>query len=108
MSDRMSEMDSRDSEMDSLLRRSLAAPVPRLSPDFELVFSRKLRRRSEPLHPFGRIFLGGYGAVSAVVSVVVMRGQGLGWIAIAATMLGALATLEVARLLGRRQWRMAA
>ena len=104
----MSDMDPREAEMDSLLRRSLAAPVPRLSPDFHQALSRELHRRSQPPSQLGRIVLAGYGAVSAVVSVVVMRGQGLGWVVIAVMMLGSLATLELARRLGRRQWGMAA
>jgi hypothetical protein len=86
----------------------MAAPVPRLSPDFHQALSRELRRRAQPPSQLGRIVLAGYGGVSAVVSVVVMRGQGLGWVVIAVMMLGSLATLEVARRLGRRQWRMAA
>lgn len=111
MSDRMSDLNSRqaerEAEMDNLLRRSMAAPVPRLSPDFHQVLSRRLRQRSQPVNQFGRILLGGYGGVSAVVSFVVMRGQGLGWVAIAVTMLGVVATLEVARRLGRGQRGMA-
>ena len=43
MSDRMSDMDPRDAEIDRLLRRSMAAPVPALSPDFHQVLSRELR-----------------------------------------------------------------
>jgi hypothetical protein len=101
-------MDPREAEMDSLLRRSLAAPVPRLSPDFHQALSRELRRRSQPPSQLGRIVLAGYGAVSAAVSIVVMRGQGLGWVPIAVMMLGCLATLELARRLQRRQWAMAA
>ncbi len=90
----MSEMDSREAAMDGLLRRSLAAPAPRLSADFEKVLMRRLRRRSEP-HPFGAILLKSYGAISFVVSVVVMRGQGLDWTPIAITTLAALATLAL-------------
>jgi hypothetical protein len=101
-------MDPREAETDRLLRRSMAAPVPRLSPDFHQVLSRELRRRSQPPNQFGRILLAGYGGVSAVVSIVVMRSQGLGWVAITVMTLGALATLELARRLRRRQWRMAA
>lgn len=104
----MSDMDPREAKMDSLLRRSMAAPVPRLSPDFHPVLSRELRQRSQPPSQFGRILLAGYGGVSAVVSIVVMRGQGLGWVAIAVMTVGALATLELARRLQRRQWGMAA
>lgn len=104
----MSDMDPREAETDRLLRRSMAAPVPRLSPDFHQVLSRELRRRSQPPNQFGQILLTGYGGVSAVVSIVVMRSQGLGWVAITVMTLGALATLELARRLRRRQWRMAA
>jgi hypothetical protein len=104
----MSDMDPREAEMDRLLRRSMAAPVPRLSPDFHQGLSRELRRTSQPPNQFGRIFLAGYGGVSAVVSIVVMRGQGLGWAAIAVMTLGPLATLELARRLRRRKWGVAA
>jgi len=78
----MSDMDPREAEMDSLLRRSMAAPVPRLSPDFHQLLSRELRRRSQPPNQFGRILFASYGGVSTVASIVVMRGQGLGWVAI--------------------------
>jgi hypothetical protein len=107
----MSDMNPRETEMDSLLRRSMAAPVPRLSPDFHQVLSRELRRRSQPGNQFDRLLrllLVGYGGVSAAVSIVLMRGQGLGWVAIAVTIFGALATLELARRLRRRQWGVAA
>ena len=83
-------------EMDSLLRRSMAAPVPRLSPEFAGRLSRELRRSRLPKH-FSRILFTGYGGVSAAVSIVVMRGEGLGWAAIAVMMLGSLAVMEVAR-----------
>jgi len=73
----MSEMERRDAEIDSLLRRSMAAPVPRLPSDFNQVLSREVRRRSE--RPHARILLAGYGVMSAAASIVVMRGQGLGW-----------------------------
>ena len=104
----MSDMDPREAETDRLLRRSMTAPVPCLSPDFHQVLSRELRRRSQPPNQFGQILLAGYGGVSAVVSSVVMRSQRLGWVAITVMTLGALATLELARRLRRRQWRMAA
>ena len=117
MSDRMSDSDTdtntntdkvpRQTEMDSLLRRSMSAPVPRLSPDFHQILSRELRRTSQPPNRFGPILLAAYAAVSAVVSIVVMRGQGLGWMATAVMTIGPLATLELARRLGRRQWGMA-
>jgi hypothetical protein len=83
-------------EMDSLLRRSMAAPVPRLSPEFAGRLSRELRRSRLPKH-FSWILFAGYGGVSAAVSIVVMRGEGLGWVAIAVMMLGSVATVELAR-----------
>ena len=107
MSDRMPGMDPRETEMDALLRRSMAAPVPRVSPDFHQALARELRRRSQPLNPFGRILLTGYGVVAAVVSVVVMRGQGLGWVAITLTTLSPVAGLELIRRLRRGRWGMA-
>ena len=104
----MSDMNLREAEIDNLLRQSMTEPVPRLSPDFHQVLSRELRRRSQPLHSLGRILLAGYGGVSAVTSIIVMRSQGLGWAAIAALMFGSLVTLELARRLPRRQSGVAA
>ena len=95
-------------EMDRLLRRSMSAPVPRLPLDFAERVSRELRRRSQPMNPFGRILLAGYGAVSAVACVVVMRGQGLGWAMIAAMTLGPLAMVEAVRRLRRKERGMVA
>ena len=100
----MSDMDSREAEIDHLLRQSMAAPVPRLSPDFPEVLSRELRRSSQHDNQFRRTLLAGYGAVSAVTSIVVMRGQGLGWLPIAVMTLAPLATLELSRRLRRWQW----
>jgi hypothetical protein len=104
----MSEMEPREAEIDSLLRRSMAAPVPRLPPDFNQVLSREVRRRSQDPHQYGRILLAGYGVISAAASVVVMRGQGLGWGVIAGMTLGPLAMVEAARRLRRKQWEVAA
>ena len=85
------------SDMDDLLRRSMSAPVPRLSADFGERLSAEICRRSEPRKRFSRILLAGYGAVSALASVVVMRGQGLGWGAIAVMTIGPLGVIEVVR-----------
>jgi hypothetical protein len=101
MSEPMSDMDPREAEIDSLLRRSLAAPIPRLPSGFDQVLSREVRRRSEPPHRYGRILLAGYGVMSVAVSAVVMRGQGLGWGVIAVVTLGPLAMLEAGRRLRR-------
>jgi hypothetical protein len=103
MAEGMSKMGPREAEMDGLLRRSMAAPVPRLPLAFAERVSRELRRRSQPLNPFGRILLAGYGGVSAVACVVMMRGQGLGWGVIAAMTLAPLAIVEALRRLRRKQ-----
>jgi hypothetical protein len=92
-------MEPREAEIDSLLRRSMAAPVPRLPPDFDQVLSGEVRRRSQGPSRYGRILLAGYGVLSAAVCAVVMHSQGLGWGAIAAMTLGPLAMLEAARRL---------
>ena len=95
-------MDPREAEIDSLLRRSMAAPVPRLPSDFDEVLSREVRRRpSQRPHRYSRVLLAGYGVISAAVCVVVMHGQGLGWGVIAAMTLGPLAMVEAARRLRR-------
>ena len=96
MSDRMSDMDARDAEMDSLLRRSMAAPVPSLPPDFDQRLMRELLRSSRPLDRYRRILLTGYGLTSVVASAVVMRGQGLNWGAISVMTLGPLALVAAA------------
>jgi hypothetical protein len=75
----MSDPDPRDTLMDGMLRRSMAAPVPRPSPDLERRVSRALRRRARPSPTLTRNLLVGYVVVSALTSVIVMRGQGLGW-----------------------------
>jgi hypothetical protein len=98
----MSEMDPREAEIDSLLRRSMAAAVPRLPPGFDQVLSREVRRRSQGPQRYGQILLGGYGVMSAAVCIVVMRGQGLGWMVIAAMTLCPLAVVEAVRRLRRK------
>ncbi len=75
----MTEMEPREAGIDSLLRRSMAAPVPSLPPDFDQRLMREVRRSSQPLDRYRRILLDGYGLVSVVASAVVMRGQGLDW-----------------------------
>jgi hypothetical protein len=104
----MTEMDPRDAAIEGRLRRAMTAPIPTLSPEFHANLSSKLRRRSEGPEPFGRILLVVYAGVSAVVSTLVMRGQGLGWAVIGVMAMGALATFELARRLQRRETRSAA
>ena len=52
--------------------------------------------------------IAGYGIMSAAASIVVMRGQGLGWAPIAALTLSPLAILEAARRLRRKPWEVSA
>jgi hypothetical protein len=89
-------MEPRETGIDSLLQRSMAAPIPSLPPDFDQRLMREVRRSSQPLDRYRRILLTGYGLTSVVASAVVMRGQGLGWGAISATIIAPLALLAVA------------
>ncbi len=93
----MTEMEPREAEIDNLLWRSMAAPVPSLPPDFDQRLMREVRRSSQPLDRHRRILLTGYGLTSVVASAVVMRGQGLGWGAISVMILGPLALVAAAR-----------
>jgi hypothetical protein len=92
----VTEMEPRETEIDSLLRRSMAGPVPSLSPDFDRRLLREVRRSSQPLDRYRRILLSGYGLTSVVTSAVVMRGYGLDWGVISVTILGPLALLAAA------------
>jgi hypothetical protein len=42
-------MEPREARIDSLLRRSMATPVPSLPPDFDQRLMREVRRSSQPL-----------------------------------------------------------
>ncbi len=97
----MPEMDQQETEMDSLLRLSLSAPVPVLRPGFSQRLSRKVLHGSQPLNRSGRLLLTGYGVLSAAVSVVVMRSQGLGWGAITVMTLGPLVLVAATSSLRR-------
>ena len=97
MTDPVNEMDSREAGIDRLLRRSMAAPVPSLTQDFDRRVMRKVRRSSEPLDRYRRILLAGYVLISVLVSAVIMRSQGLGWGPIAAMILATLSLVAVAR-----------
>ena len=87
----MTEMEPHETGIDSLLRRSMGAPVPSLPPDFDQRLISELRQSSQGLGRYSRVVLTLYGLISVVVSAVVMRGQGLDWGAIAAMILGPLA-----------------
>ena len=98
----MSEMDPRDAEIDGLLRRSMAAPVPNLPGDFEHRLIGELRRRSERLERWRRVLLGGYGVTSVFVSAAAMLEQGLDWGTISATIFAPLVLVAGAVLVKRR------
>lgn len=83
--------------IDRLLRRSMAAPIPSLSPKFEQRVVRALRSKSEPLDEYHRNLLTGYSVVSVLVSALVMRGQGLPWGAVAASVMAPLIVVAVSR-----------
>jgi hypothetical protein len=83
-------MEPREADIDSLLRRSMAAPIPSLPPDFDQRLLREVRRTGPLLDRYRQILIAGYGLTSVVASAVVMRGQGLDWGAIAVMILGPL------------------
>lgn len=85
------EMDPRQTAMDRLLRRSMAAPVPALPPNFDQRVAREVQRAAQPLDRPARMFLTAYALVSAAVSVLIMRGQGLDWKLTGAALLASLA-----------------
>ena len=93
----MTEMEPREAEIDRLLRRSMAAPIPSLPPDFGQRLMREVRLSSQPLDRYRRILLTGYGVMSVAVSAVAMRGQGLHWGAISVMILVPLALVVTAR-----------
>jgi hypothetical protein len=107
----VTEMDPGAAGIDSLLRRSMAAPVPSLPPDFDQRLMRELRQSFRPLDRYRPILLTCYGLISVVTSTVVMRGQGLDWGPIAVMILGPLtlvATVPWARRAVRRTMRQRA
>jgi hypothetical protein len=94
----VTEMEPREAEIDSLLRRSLAAPSPSLPPDFDQRLLRELRRSSQTLDRYRQILLTGYGLISVAASAVIMRSQGLDWAVTSVTILAPLAFLAATRL----------
>jgi hypothetical protein len=89
--------DERENEMDRLLRRSLATPIPRLPPDFDQRLMSEMLQSSLQLDRHRQILLAGYGLVSVVVSAVLMRDQGLGWGVVAGLILAPLALIVAVR-----------
>jgi hypothetical protein len=79
-------MEPHEDEMDILLRRSMAAPIPALPPNFDRRVMRAVHRKHQSLNRYSWMLLTGYGIVSAVTSAVVMRGAGLNWLGIGGTL----------------------
>ena len=86
----MTEIESNQHDIDSLLRRSMAAPVPRLAADFDERVLRTVRRGSRPLGRYRQAVITAYCVVSVVVCTVLMRGEGLGWGTVVGTTFGPL------------------
>jgi hypothetical protein len=89
----VTDKDPSQSGIDALLRRSMAAPVPNLPPDFVQRLTSKPPHSLQVLDRYRRALLIGYCLVSVLACTVVMRGQGLNWGTLAATILGPLALL---------------
>jgi RNA polymerase sigma-70 factor (ECF subfamily) len=99
----VSEPVEKDAAMDRMLRRSLNAPVPELSPDFESRVLREASRSEGASLRYRNAVLTGYAATSAIASVVVMRGQGLGWGVVALAMLTPMLLAAVGRFVAMRR-----
>jgi hypothetical protein len=99
----VTDIEPRKAGIDSLLRRSMAAPVPTLPPDFDERLMREMRLSKQPPERYRRILLICYGLISVVVSAVVMRGQGLDWGAIVLMTLGPLALVAAASSAAHRE-----
>jgi hypothetical protein len=81
-------MDPRDeAEIDGLLRQSMTAPVPTLSPSFEPQLMAKVRHQKETVARYHHFLLTGYGLTSAFASAVIMHSQGLAWTPISLSIL---------------------
>jgi hypothetical protein len=97
----MKEMEPWEEEIDGLLRRSMASAAPELSPNFERNLISQLDQASEQLDKYRRLLITGYVLVSVLACVVIMRGEGLDWLAIGALFLGPLALVAIVPLLVR-------
>lgn len=88
----------RENKMDDLLRRSMAAPIPTLSADFDQRVMRQIEseQNSPRLDRYRQLLFAGYGLVSITASAVILRGQGLGWTITAAAIAAPLALIAIA------------
>jgi len=87
--------------IDQLLRKSMSASAPSLSPDFDRRLMRTLNRRGQPLDRYRRILLVSYAMVSVVTCALVMRGQGLNWGPVAGMIVTPLILVVAARSMRR-------
>lgn len=105
MDDREVRMDGDvDENIDRMLRRTLAAPVPTLPPGFSQRVAKGVRaaqQGSRPLDRYRRFLLAGYALVASVTCAVLMRDQGLSWAATAGLILAPLTLVAAARLVSR-------
>jgi len=91
----VTEMERNQDGIDSLLRHSMAAPIPKLPTDFDERMMRTVRRRSQPFDRYRQALITSYAFVSVAVCAVLMRGQGLGWSTVAGMSLAPLALIAV-------------
>jgi len=96
------EMENNQHDIDTLLRRSMEAPVPKLATDFDERVLRTVRRGSRPLGRYRQAVIAAYCLVSVVVCTVLMRGQGLGWGTVAGMIFGPLMLVAAAQPLWSR------
>ncbi len=91
----MNEMEPWEEDIEILLRHSMSSAAPDLSQDFEIALMTKLDLATKRLDKFRRVMICGYILVSALASVVIMRGEGLHWAAIGALLLGPATLLSL-------------
>ncbi len=87
-----------ETEIDGLLRRSLAGPMPSLPAEFSQRLSAEVNRRSERGERFNRFVLAGYGVTSVIACVVMMRGQGMEWGPLIGAILAPLVLVAAVRI----------
>lgn len=87
----MTEMEPHDAEMNLLLLASMSAPVPALPSNFDRRVLRKANRTSALVERYRWILFALYAVVSALTSLLIMHGAGLGWLPI----IGILAPLTL-------------
>lgn len=68
--------------MDRLLLRSMKAPVPALSSNFDRRLLRAVNRKPEMVERYRWILFMGYAVVSALTCLLIMHNAGIGWLPI--------------------------